>query len=217
MTGSEAAETGSRLRIIGLTGGIASGKSTVSSCLRGLGAMVVDADVLAREAVAPGSEGLAAVVRAFGRDILAADGSLDRRRLGDIVFADQEARQRLNSIVHPYVRRRMHDEIEAAAAAHLPAIVLDVPLLFEGGLNKMCDEVWVVLADEAQQLQRLIARDNLDEAAARARIAAQWPLAAKAEQADVVIDNRGSLAVTEAQVRKEWARVIRSGSGRETT
>lgn len=195
------------LRIIGLTGGIASGKSTVSRCLRDLGAKVVDADVLAREAVAPGSAGLAAVVREFGPEMLTADGSLDRRRLGAVVFADEAARQRLNAIVHPYVRRRIGEEIEAAAAAGLPAIVLDVPLLYEGGLHELCDEVWVVLAEEAQQLERLMARDRLDEAAARARMAAQLPLAEKARRADVVLDNRGDMAATAAQVRQEWARV----------
>lgn len=199
--------TSRRLRIIGLTGGIASGKSTVSAYLRRLGATVVDADVLAREAVAPGSAGLAAVVREFGEQMLTADGTLDRRRLGDVVFRDADARARLNAIVHPYVRQRMQEEIAAADAAGLPAIVLDVPLLFEGGLNKMCDEVWVVLADVEQQQARLQARDGFDEAAAAARIAAQWPLSEKAAMATVVIDNRGTIAETEAQVQKEWQRI----------
>lgn len=201
------ADAPDRLHIIGLTGGIASGKSTVSAYLRRLGATVVDADVLAREAVAPGSDGLAAVVAQFGDDMLTPDGALDRRRLGEVIFNDAEARKRLNAIVHPYVRRRMQEEIAAAAAAGRSAVVLDIPLLFEGGLNEMCDEVWVVLADVAQQRARLQARDGFDAAAADARIAAQWPLAEKAKLATVVIDNRGTIAETEAQVRREWERV----------
>lgn len=210
---SQRAATGKQLRIIGLTGGIASGKSTVSAYLRTLGATVVDADVLAREAVAPGSAGLAAIVAEFGDSVLLSDGALDRRRLGEIVFADAEARAKLNAIVHPYVRRRMQEEIAAAEAAGKAAIVLDVPLLFEGGLDQMCDEVWVVLAEAEQQLARLQARDGLDEAAARARIAAQWPLVEKAARATVVIDNRGSRSATETQVRTEWQRMQNAHAG----
>lgn len=196
------------MRIIGLTGGIASGKSTVSAMLRELGARVLDADEYAREAVTPGSQGLAEVAAAFGPDVLRPDGSLDRARLGRIVFADEAARKRLNAIVHPRVREAMAADIDRARAEGLPAIVLDVPLLFEGGLDAICDETWVVSVDPATQLARLRARDGSNEAEARARVAAQMPLVDKVARATAVIDNNGTPAQTRAQVERLWREAL---------
>ena len=168
-------------RRIGLTGGIASGKSSVGRLLAARGLPVLDADVYAREALAPGSPGAQAVLTRYG--------TLDRAALGRIVFADGAERQWLEELVHPLVRARIATELERLEAA--PVVVLMIPLLFEAGLEALCSEVWLVDCDETQQLQRLMARDGLGEDDARARIAAQWPLARKRQLADVVLNNRG--------------------------
>jgi len=168
-------------RRIGLTGGIASGKSTVGRLLAARGLPVLDADLYAREALAPGSPGAKAVLTRYG--------TLDRAALGRIVFADGAERQWLEQLVHPLVRARFAAELERLGEA--PVVVLMIPLLFEAGLEALCSEVWLVDCEEAQQLQRLMARDQLSEADARARIAAQWPLARKRGLADVLINNRG--------------------------
>lgn len=199
------------MRIIGLTGGIASGKSTVSAMLRDLGARVLDADAYARQAVQPGSAALCEIVAAFGPEVLLPDGTLDRRKLGAIVFADPAARQRLNGIVHPRVRELMRADIERARAEGLPAVVIDVPLLFEGGLDRLCDETWVVQVDRATQKARLRARDRLSEAEAEARLDAQMPLSEKAARATAVIDNGGDLAATRGQVERLWRRALAAG------
>lgn len=193
---------------IGLTGGIASGKTTVSRMLTELGARVIDADVLAREAVAPGSPGLRQVVDAFGAEMLRSDGTLDRKRLGALVFRDAQARQRLNAIVHPIVRRRMQEEIDRAQAAGLRAVVLDIPLLFESGLDGICDRVWVVYVDPQTQLERLMQRDGLSEAEARLRLEAQLPVEEKARRADAVIDNTRDATATRRQVAKLWGDLL---------
>ena len=193
-----------RVITVGLTGGIGSGKSTVADLLASYGAVVIDADVLAREAVAPGTPGLAAVVREFGPDVLAADRSLDRQRLGALVFADPERRAALNAIVHPYVRRRSS---ELAAAAPTGAVVVHViPLLVENGLTDH-DVIVVVDAPEETQLQRLREGRGMDEADARARIAAQATRAERRAAADVVIDNDGDLDSLRDQVRSLWERL----------
>ncbi|MCL5677221.1 MAG: dephospho-CoA kinase, partial [Firmicutes bacterium] len=132
------------MKVIGLTGGIASGKSTVTAMLRELGARVIDSDVLAREVVAPGTPGLREVVAAFGPGVLTPEGELDRKKLAGLVFGDGEARARLNAIVHPRVRERLAGELERAAGDGLPVVVLDVPLLIETGLRELCQQVWVV-------------------------------------------------------------------------
>ena len=180
-------------RRIGLTGGIATGKSTVARLLEQHFLLpVLDADLYARQALAPDSPATAAVLERYGAQVAAATpGSLDRAVLARIVFADRGERHWLEELVHPIVRARFQRELQRLAEA--PTVVLMVPLLFEAGLASLCTEVWLVDCDEAQQLQRLIGRDRLNEAEARARIAAQWPLAHKRPLADRLINNRGSL------------------------
>ena len=187
---------GGRQRRIGLTGGIATGKSSVGRLLAQRGLPVLDADVFAREALAPGSAGARAVLARHGASVRAktqpaADSDsldvIDRGALGRIVFTDPAERLWLEQLVHPLVRARFNSELERLASA--PQVVLMIPLLFEAGLEELCSEVWLVDCDEQQQLQRLMARDGLSEADARARIAAQWPLARKRELADRLIDN----------------------------
>lgn len=195
------------MRVIGLTGGIASGKSTVSAYLRQLGAAVIDADVLARAVVEPGAEAYGEVVAAFGPEVLHPDGSLNREALGRIVFADAAARLKLEQIIHPAVRRRMQSELQAAREAGATVAVLDIPLLFESGLQHLADQIWVVWVDEATQLQRLMKRNGYSETDARQRLASQWPLDRKRALADVVIDNSGSLGATHRQVAEAWQRL----------
>ena len=176
-------------RRIGLTGGIASGKSSVGRLLAARGLPVLDADGYAREALAPGSAGAQAVLARYGDAVRAGPG-LDRTALGRIVFADAAERAWLERLVHPLVRERFSRELERLAAE--PVVVLMIPLLFETGLEALCSEVWLVDCDEAQQLQRLMGRDDLSEADAQARIGAQWPLERKRCLADQLIDNRGT-------------------------
>jgi dephospho-CoA kinase len=187
---------------IGLTGGIGSGKSTVSRLLVQRGAVLVDADVLAREVVAPGTPGLAAVVEAFGEGVVGADGSLDRPALAAVVFADPEARRRLDGIVHPLVRRRAADLV--AAAPGDAVVVQDVPLLVETGQAAAFDLVLVVEAAPEIRVARLVER-GLAEDDARARIAAQATDEQRRAVADVVIDNSGTLEQLTEQVDRFWA------------
>jgi len=188
------------LRVFGLTGGIGSGKSTAAALFRERGVPMVDADELAREAVAPGSAGLAQVVAAFGPQILGPDGSLDRKRLGAVVFADAEARRRLNAITHPIVRRLSQERFRALDEQGVTLAGYDVPLLFEVGLDAVLRPVVVVAVSEEAQLQRLVARDGSSEAAARERIASQLPLAQKRQRADYVLDNDGPPEALAAQI-----------------
>lgn len=194
---------------IGLTGGIASGKSTVSSYLRQLGATVVDADLLAREVLAPGTAGLRAVVAAFGPGYVDDAGHLRRHRLGELVFSDAAARARLNAVVHPLVRQRMAEEAARAQARGERAVVLDVPLLFESGMEAMVDEVWLVAVAPALQVARLRARNGYGENEARARLASQMPLEDKLGRAHVVIWNDGPWEATRAYVRDLWQERLR--------
>jgi dephospho-CoA kinase len=182
------------LRVVGLTGGIASGKSTFSAALRARGVPVVDADALARAAVAPGSPALAEIARAFGAGVIAADGSLDRKEMARVVFADPTARRRLEAITHPAVRRGMTDETARLAAAGHALAFYDTPLLFEVGLDRTVDCVVVVWAPPDVQRARLAARDGLLAADADARLAAQLPIDEKAARADFVVENVGPVA-----------------------
>ncbi|MGE5673806.1 MAG: dephospho-CoA kinase [Mycobacterium leprae] len=200
------------MKVVGLTGGIASGKSTVSRFLREMGAPVVDADVIVHELQQPGTAVLAAIVDQFGLEVLRPDGTLDRARLGQRVFADPQQRRQLEAIVHPAVEERMWAEVARLRSAGAQAVVLDVPLLIEGGLYKQVDRVWLVYVDRATQRARLIERDHLSPAAAEARLAAQMPLDQKRQVADLVIDNRGSQGETRRQVEEAW-RVIRQDKG----
>ncbi|MGC9496632.1 dephospho-CoA kinase [Streptomyces sp. WG7] len=192
---------------VGLTGGIGAGKSEVSRLLVEHGAVLIDADRIAREVVAPGTPGLAAVVEAFGEDVLAEDGSLDRPRLGSIVFADPEKLASLNSIVHPLVGARSRALEEAASADAV--VVHDVPLLTENGLAPQYDVVVVVDADPATQLDRLVRLRGMTERDARARMAAQATREQRREIADVVIDNDVPLDELRARVEEVWAELTR--------
>lgn len=194
---------------IGLTGGIAAGKSVALARFAELGAVVVDYDVLARDAVAPGSIGLDEVVEAFGRDVLAADGTLDRAALAQVVFADDAARERLNAVVHPEVRRLAAEHEAAAAAADPRAVVVhDIPLLVETGDPAHFHLVVVVHAPSALREERLAGR-GLDPVEAAARIAAQADDDARLAVADVTLDGSGTADALRAQVDDLWAKVCR--------
>ncbi|MFJ8161471.1 dephospho-CoA kinase [Streptomyces sp. NPDC096136] len=187
---------------VGLTGGIGAGKSEVSRLLAGYGAVVVDADRIAREVVEPGTPGLAAVVEAFGACVLTADGTLDRPKLGAIVFADQEKLRTLNAIVHPLVGARSAELERAAGPGAI--VVHDVPLLTENGLAPLYDLVVVVDAAPGTQLARLTALRGMTEEEARARMAAQATREQRLGVATLVIDNDGPLEALEPQVRRVW-------------
>ncbi|MEV4324648.1 dephospho-CoA kinase [Microbispora rosea] len=187
---------------VGLTGGIGSGKSEVSRRLAARGAVVVDADKIAREVVAPGTPGLAEIVEAFGEDILRPDGTLDRERLGAIVFADAEKLKVLNGIVHPKVGER--SERLQREAPDDAVVVYDVPLLAENNLAPMYDVVIVVDTPDEVRLERLLRFRGMPEADARARIAAQASREDRLRIADIVIRNEGSLDDLEAQIDKIW-------------
>lgn len=195
---------------VGLTGGIGSGKSEVSRRLVSLGAILVDADAVAREVVEPGTPGLAAIVEEFGEEILRPDGTLDRERLGSIVFADHGRRERLNAIVHPLVGQRMRELVEDAPAGAI--VVHDVPLLTENDLTGMYDMVVVVDAPVEEQVRRLTTVRGMTEEAARARIAAQATREQRRAVADRVIDNSGALDALDAQIEDLWAELTRRAS-----
>jgi len=179
--------------VIGLTGSIASGKSTVSQMFSRFNIPVVDADQLSRKVVEPGEPAYNKIVEAFGFQILQDDRKIDRKRLGKIIFSDEEKRQQLNSIVHPQVRQEMLEAREAYKAEDYPAVVLDIPLLFESRLTSYVDRVMVVYVDEETQLKRLMERDQSEREEAEERIQAQLSIAEKAKMADAVIDNNGSV------------------------
>ncbi|MFN2451172.1 MAG: dephospho-CoA kinase [Candidatus Dormibacteria bacterium] len=200
------------MRVIGLTGGIASGKSTVAAMLAEHGAVVVDADRLAREVVAPGQPALAEVVATFGGQVLQPDGALDRTALGRLVFADDAARRRLEAITHPPVRTLMAQRVaEAVTCSGAPLVVADIPLLFEGGRGHEFSGVLLVAATEATQLRRLQERDGLDDAAARQRLAAQLPMEEKRRRATWVIDNDAALPATRAALDRWWTATVEDG------
>jgi dephospho-CoA kinase len=209
--------------IIGLTGNIACGKSTVLRRLAELGAEVIDADLVVHALMEPGQPVWAAVREGFGPGVIAPDDRIDRRALAAIVFSDPTELQRLEELTHPAVRVRIMDQVAEAARRGVRTMVVDAIKLFEGGLADHCDEVWVVTCDPAQQLARLMARNGFDEAEARRRIAAQPPQSEKVARADVVIDNSGSLEATQVQVDAAWhqrvpqARSRRKGAHMATT
>jgi dephospho-CoA kinase len=190
-----------RVRRVALTGGIATGKSYVRSRFEALGVPTIDADRLAREAVAPGSAGLSAVVRRFGPEVLDPAGALDRQRLGRIVFADPEARAVLEAIVHPDVRRATDAWFASLDPSRHPFAIADIPLLYEVGRDRDFDVVIVAACTPETQLRRVMARDHLSEAEARQRIAAQMPIAEKIRRADYVIHTDGPHGDTDGQVR----------------
>ena len=189
-------------KIIGLTGGIASGKSTVSNWLISQGYPVVDADIAARKVVEPGTPALREITEAFGRDILLEDGTLDRKKLGAIIFSDEEERQTLNAIVHPAVREWMRQETERAFSEGASVVIMDIPLLFESKLTHMVEETVLVYVSMETQLKRLMDRDGYSETDALARIHAQMPIDDKRKLADYIIDNNGPVSETIEQVKE---------------
>ena len=192
---------------VGLTGGIACGKSTVAGMLVRRGALSIDLDQIAREVVLPGSPVLARVVDCFGQGILNEDGSLNRKALGEIVFNDPNARKKLESIMHPPIRALMKERMAALEQAHPDRlVVVEVPLLYESGLQAMFDEVMVVYVPRDMQLARLRDREGLSPEQAEKRLNAQLPIEDKKKWADVVIDNSGTLEQTERQVDEYWKR-----------
>jgi len=197
------------VRVVGLTGGIASGKSTVAAMLAARGAAVVDADRLARALQEPGQPCFLAIVEAFGREMLGADGRLDRPRLAARVFGDAAARRRLEAIMHPAIRVATAEALAKAAAAGFRVGVVEAALILEAGQRGEYDCLVVVTAPVEVQVARLRASRGLGEAEARQRIAAQWPAEAKAAAADFVIENGGERAATAAQVDAVWAALTR--------
>lgn len=193
--------------VVGLTGGIASGKSTVARLFGALGVPVVDADAVARDIVAPGSEALHEIAAAFG-DAVIVDGALDRAALGARVFADTDARRRLEAITHPRIAAESGRRLALALAGGAPYALYEAALLVENGAYKMFPALVVVTAPEDVQRARIAARDGLDAAQAQARIAAQAPVAAKVAVADWVIENAGDLAALEARVRAVHAAIL---------
>lgn len=190
---------------IGLTGGIATGKSTVASMLLRKGAPLVDADVIAREVVEPGSPVLSRVAERFGSDILLPDGSLNRKKLGAIVFADPAQRKALESLLHPPIRALMKERMALLERQHPDKpVIVDVPLLYESGLEAMFDAVMVVYVPAELQRERLKQRDGLTEEQAEQRLAAQLPIDEKRRRADIVIDNAGTLQETQRQIDLFW-------------
>ncbi|MBL0386273.1 dephospho-CoA kinase [Tumebacillus sp. ITR2] len=191
--------------IAGLTGSIATGKSTVSALFEALGAVIIDADKIVRQVQQPGQKAYEDIVEAFGEEILLPDGALDRAKLGALVFGNEANRTRLNGIVHPRVREERDRQTQAALALDPNAVIIwDIPLLIETGMHTQVDKTIVVYVDAETQLARLLSRDELPLEAARQRIAAQMPIEEKKRYADFLIDNRGTLQETQAQVRKIW-------------
>lgn len=198
-----------RFLLVGLTGGIATGKSTVNAMLASPSVRVVDADVLAREVVEPGTPAYKQVVAEFGKEVLQPDGRLDRARLAEIVFPDPAKRKRLEAITHPAIRGGFEKIMADLERVGFDGILIwDASLLVEGGGNKNMDRVVVVTTDPATQLRRLMERDRCSEEAARARTASQMPLAIKARYADYVIDNSGPREQTEARAREVYTALL---------
>jgi len=195
------------VKLVGLTGGIASGKSTVAKILKQLGAAIVDADQLSREVVAPGQDGWKEITATFGSEVLQADQTLDRQKLRTMIFNNPDARKQLEAIIHPRVRALAEQRIGEHGAAGVELIVYEVPLLFEGKIHEWLRPVILVACDVEIQRQRLQQRDAIDAAAAQKIIDAQMSLAEKRRLADYVIENDGSLADLEAQVRAVVARI----------
>ncbi len=195
--------------LVGLTGGIATGKSTVSEMLRQLGSQIIDADLLARDVVEPGQPALAEIIAEFGPEVVTAGGALDRKKLGAIVFTNPERRRRLEAITHPAIRALFMARLDALAEKGFAGIVIfDAAVMIESGNYKNMDRLVVVVTDEATQMARLRGRDGTDDAEGRRKIASQMPLAEKAKLADYVIDNSGSREATAEQVRRVFATLM---------
>lgn len=204
--------------LVGLTGGIATGKSTVSAMFRALGCVVIDADLLAREVVEPGEPALTDIVRDFGSGVLQADGKLDRQALGAVVFGDADRRRRLEAITHPRIRERFARRLQALADERFDGIVIfDAAVIVESGNWKTMDQLVVVVADDATQISRLQARDGIGREEALRRIGSQMPVSEKAKLAHYVIDNSGDRGATEAQVRQVHAALLADLAARRSS
>ena len=196
--------------VVGITGGIASGKSAVTRILREHGAVVFNADDASRAVLTAGGAIMAAIVKAFGPEILERDGTLDRAALGRIIFSNAENRERLNRIIHPAILRLLRAQVDAARE-DLPAgtlIVVEAPLLFETNISGWFERIVVVAASKPTQIARLIERNGLDEAEARRRLKSQWPIAEKMDRADFVIWNEGSLGDLDMAVERLWEELV---------
>ena len=207
---------------VGLTGGIASGKNTVSRIFASFGAKVLDADEVAREVLLPGQPAWTRLRQAFGQEFLHADGTVKRKKLRNLVFTDPEKRSQLNAIVHPAVMREINRRSEIlSSSVRTEVLLVDVPLLLEVGVANRFDKIVVVYVSESVQIKRLLQRDGISEEEAKQALTVQMPLSKKVEQADYVIDNSGTLEETRSQVEKVWhdlralARNVRRGE-RET-
>ncbi|WP_019554361.1 dephospho-CoA kinase [Propionispira raffinosivorans] len=193
--------------VIGLTGGIASGKSTVSKILAQAGAHIIDADKIAHDVVMPNQLAWQKIVSHFGMSIILENGQLDRAALGATVFSNPAQRKWLEELIHPFVRAAIEKEIQVWNAEKKEIVVLDIPLLYEAGWDTLADETWVVSVDTATQLKRLVHRDRLSLMQAQKRIDSQMPLTEKVKRADYVIDNMFDLAKTREQVLKRWNQI----------
>lgn len=189
--------------ILGLTGGIATGKSTVSRYFFDQGYPVIDADLIAREVVEPGTPGLAKIVDYFGQDILLEDGQLDRKQLGELIFNDSVKRKKLDAILDKEIRVMISTRIKEQVGKEVPLVIVDIPLLYEAHYEELMDEVVVVSLTTDTQLERLCARNNLTKEEGLARLSSQMPISEKVKRADDVIDNSGNLTETYQQI-KEW-------------
>lgn len=205
------------MHVIGLTGGIASGKSTVTQFFRDQHIPIIDADLLGHQTYEPGTDTFGAVVAAFGDDLVAADGTIDRRVLGGKVFGKPDELKRLTDIVWPGIRKLASEKLSELEAAGNRVAALEAAVLFEAGWEDLVDEVWVVVVEPDTAVQRLATRNNMDEEAARARIASQLSNAERTTRADIVVENNGTLADLEAAVRHEWEALqtrLQSAAGR---
>lgn len=202
-------ERGLKVLVVGLTGGIASGKSTISACLRDLGAAIIDADILAREAVLPQSPAWLEIVERFGAGVLNSCGHLDRKKMAAIIFNSAQDRAKLNRIIHPRVIKAAGELIDKyKKEGRAPLIVVDAPLLIETGMVEMVDEVWVVSVPEEIQLERLIAREHLTREIALERLNSQMPLKEKLLYADRIIDNSGDREQTLKYIDTLWKEIV---------
>lgn len=186
--------------IIGLTGSIGTGKSTIANKLKQLNIPVIDADIIAREVVEPGRKAYEEIVATFGEEILQEDNTLDRARLGQIVFSDEEKRKQLNSIIHPAIRSEMIQQRDTYVSKDVPCVVLDIPLLYESKLTHFVEKIIVVATDRSVQLERILKRDDITKKEAQQRIGAQIDIQEKVKWADAVIDNNGTIEESEQQL-----------------
>ena len=200
-------------RVIGLTGGIASGKSTVARILESLGALIIDADMISREVVVPGETAWHAIVTQFGDRVLNPDRTINRQALGQLIFADPQARRQLETITHPAIARRAEEKLARCRKESVPVVFYVAPLLIEAGRTAIVDELWVVYADETTQMERLMLRDGIGADDARSRLASQMPMEMKKKYGRVVIDNRGTERELEQKVRDVWEKEIMNYEG----